>query len=82
MVKLGCERLESNQLPPAYETGEMPFLYAAIIRRDTFLTNARPIELITHKRNTGLEPVTHRLMLFAVCIPKLVPPARLELAKS
>ena len=26
----GCERLESNQLPPAYETGEMPFLYAAI----------------------------------------------------
>ena len=27
----GCERVESNHLPPAYETGEMPFLYAAAI---------------------------------------------------
>ena len=29
-VFFGCERLESNQLSPAYETGEIPFLYAAI----------------------------------------------------
>lgn len=28
--KTGCERLESNQLPPAYETGGIPFPYAAI----------------------------------------------------
>jgi hypothetical protein len=45
------------------------------IKRDTFLTNALPSELITHVRNVGIEPTTYRLIEFAVCIPKL---ARLE----
>ena len=27
----GCERVESNHLPLAYETSEIPFLYAAVV---------------------------------------------------
>lgn len=35
------------------------------------MTNALPNELITHKRNVGIEPTTDRLIRFAVCILKL-----------
>ena len=35
------------------------------------MTNALPVELITHVRNVGIEPTTYRFDSFAVCIPKL-----------
>ena len=42
------------------------------------LDECSTIELITHERNVGVEPTTHRLMYFAVCILKLVPPRGFE----
>jgi hypothetical protein len=55
----GCERLESNQLPSAYETDEMPFLYAAI-----YLVDRRGFEPRTLECKSSAFPITPSAQIF------------------
>ena len=58
--------------PPDYKTGILPHEITEHNKTGYILDECSTNELITHKRNTGVEPVTYRLDSFAVCILKLV----------